>query len=486
MFGVVALTFALPAARAEAQQRCTAVPRVVQNVTAAVSGPEATLQWDASSADEAVTGYFVSLAALPDGEALTTTDVGLARTHRMLLPDGALFVRVRARNACGDGTYSAGVPVQHPQFTCSATPGRARNLRGRVESGSVIWTWEAPIGGERVESYGLEVGSWPGGADITTQTVDGFSFVTQPQPVELHARVRARNSCGVGSPSDDVIVAGLARTYERTGIDRPDDAGGFEIKIIYVVPSDGQDRQLDTDGTLVRTVAAFRKWFERQTGRMLRLDLFNGVPDIAFVRVSRGDAALASVGAFVRDELQRELMALGFNDARKVYAVYYGGTSTWACGGGAWPPTLVGSVAAMYLNGLPAGPVPCSANRFTSSIDQAGYLELAMLHEIVHTLGFVATCAPHHTRSGHSSDSPIDLMYAGDQAWRPAVLDINRDDYFAHGRNCGDLARSTFLWPSDPSASAPEGWRLTSVVSSTTKAPAHVTCRMLPEGARPH
>ena len=68
-----------------------------------------------------------------------------------------------------------------------------------------------------------------------------------------------------------------------------------------------------------------------------------------------------------------------------------------------------------------------------------------MLHELVHTLGFVAACAPHHTLAGHVSDDPRDLMYAGPLAWQPSMLDVGRDDYFGHGAYCDDLAASDFL-----------------------------------------
>jgi hypothetical protein len=77
-------------------------------------------------------------------------------------------------------------------------------------------------------------------------------------------------------------------------------------------------------------------------------------------------------------------------------------------------------------------------------------MDLAILHELMHTLGFVATCAPHFTRAGHVSDSPTDLMYAGNEDWHPSVLDIGRDDYFnAHIPGCLDLATSSYLEGND-------------------------------------
>jgi hypothetical protein len=75
-----------------------------------------------------------------------------------------------------------------------------------------------------------------------------------------------------------------------------------------------------------------------------------------------------------------------------------------------------------------------------------------MLHEILHTLGAVPTCAPHHHRAGHVSDRTDDIMWAGTGAWQvPGHLDPGRDDYYGHGRSdCFDLARSPYLTSNAP------------------------------------
>jgi hypothetical protein len=101
----------------------------------------------------------------------------------------------------------------------------------------------------------------------------------------------------------------------------------------------------------------------------------------------------------------------------------------------------------MYLRGeLPPGSPPCASNPFAGPAQPPGYMEYAMLHEVLHTIGLVPQCAPHHTRSGHVSDDPTDLMYAGDEPWTPAALDVGRDDYFEAGvSGCLDLATSPYL-----------------------------------------
>jgi hypothetical protein len=130
----------------------------------------------------------------------------------------------------------------------------------------------------------------------------------------------------------------------------------------------------------------------------MRLDTFAGALDVSFVPLAATDAEVASQGAFAREEIEAGLHAAGFNAPNKIYAAYYDGSSTWSCGGSAWPPVIVGNVGAIYLKGTPPGSPPCSANTFAGAGEAPRYFEFGMLHELMHTLGFVAACAPHHTR----------------------------------------------------------------------------------------
>jgi hypothetical protein len=243
------------------------------------------------------------------------------------------------------------------------------------------------------------------------------------------------------------LASSVQAAATRSTIDRPDDRSGNQIHVMYVVPSDGTDRSLDTTGTIATSVSAIERWFEDQSGgRQLRFDLHEGELDITFHRLGRTNAQIASFGPFVRDEIEKDLKQAGFNQAGKIYAVYYDGRSTFSCGGGFWPPTLPGNVVALYLKGEPPGAPACATNEFASSPFNPAYWEFAMLHEILHGLGVVARCAPHHTLEGHVSDDPRDLMYAGPQPWQPSLLDAGNDDYFQHeAAGCLDLEDSPFL-----------------------------------------
>jgi len=256
--------------------------------------------------------------------------------------------------------------------------------------------------------------------------------------------------------------AALPRATE----DRPDEALGSQVHFVYAVPADGVDRALDTSGAIGRSVDSFVRWLAGETGGpSLRVDTFSGELDVTFVRLEETDAQFAARGAFVVTAIEAELERRGYlGKPSRIHAVYYDGSSTYACGGAFWPPLLLGKVIAMYLHGLgglcslPVG-------------ESLGYWEFAMLHDIFHA------CAPHHTLSGHVSDSPNDLMWSGDQPWQlPPRLDIGRDDYWGHGRSdCVDVSQSPYL------TSAPSTRTLTVTTAGkgkgqVTSSPAGLAC----------
>ena len=115
---------------------------------------------------------------------------------------------------------------------------------------------------------------------------------------------------------------------------------------MYVLAKDGADETLDVNDTIATSVAAIQKWFVGQTQgkHKIRFDTNHNALDVTFLRLMQTDAEIASSGAHVRDRIEDELKKAGFNYPKKIYAVYYGGSSNYACGGGPWPPTLIGKV----------------------------------------------------------------------------------------------------------------------------------------------
>ena len=290
------------------------------------------------------------------------------------------------------------------------------------------------------------------------------AYLTQGSAAERGAYVYggpAAVSDGVLSAVQSAITApsSFAGPGQRSGVDRPDDASGYQVHALYVLPADGVDRQMDLDGQIANSVSSWDTWLSGQAGgSTIRLDIYQGRLDISFFRLAETDSQMAANGSAVRDAVQKELNSAGFAEANKIYAVYYDGTSNYACGGGAWPPALVGDVAIEYLKGAYSG-VNCADNPVGASATTPGYFDIAMLHEIMHTQGFVPTCAPHQVQSGHVSDSNTDLLYAGPQPWTPQVLDYNHDDYYlANVPGCLDFSNSAFLNPLPAAPVPPPDW----------------------------
>jgi hypothetical protein len=203
---------------------------------------------------------------------------------------------------------------------------------------------------------------------------------------------------------------------------------------------------LDTDGTLPASVSNLQGWLRGQTGgHGLRVDTFQGEPDISFHRFNETDAELAAYGINLRDAIEARLRSAGFDVPGKLYSVYYDGSGPHDhCGGGAWPPALPGTVSAVYMRATYGGGFLC----YDPYLSRSGLqiMDFAILHETFHTMGFVPSCAPHHTQAGHVSDDPTDIMWAGVGSWNPSVLDYGRDDYFnAPVPGCLDLAESSYV-----------------------------------------
>lgn len=292
------------------------------------------------------------------------------------------------------------------------------------------------------------------------------------------------DGCGGTVQCGPCVDAGqpLRCPVTRSSVDRPDQSTLPTVRLMYVLPSDATDESLDVNGRICASALAFNSWLGTQLGgRALRLDVHEGALDIGFVRLSKTNAQLRGTTntsnvetgvAYVRDRLERELMAANQLAPDKLYAVFYGGESTYACGGATYPPTIIGSVIAMYLKSTIGG-VPCESRPWGRGDGGLGYYDWAMLHDLLHGLGIVPPGAPHQHSTGHVYDvrapSPnVDLMYSprpgmSDPFWdvdAPGglVLDLGKDDYFAHDGGWVDLRRSAFLEPLPPDAMRPPGW----------------------------
>lgn len=168
--------------------------------------------------------------------------------------------------------------------------------------------------------------------------------------------------------------------------------GLSSLHVIYMVPADGVDEELDLDGTLDAAMASMNAWFLRETpGRQLRLDVF-GFPngssalDITFVRGEKTQAEYAAHADGVFVAITDELEQRGWNDdpGLKRYLVHYGGPaeSTNVCGT-AYYNTLGTDYAQWSVVFLDAA-TGCGAREFGTPEMGAGRSEPIAVQEMLH------------------------------------------------------------------------------------------------------
>lgn len=251
-------------------------------------------------------------------------------------------------------------------------------------------------------------------------------------------------ACGGSSPADP--AAPVPPPGERALRDRPDEVRGSQIHVFYVLCANCEDRRLDVDGTLERSIRSLQTWLGNQTGgRTLRIDSYRGRPDITFFRLGERGGELRGKGSALVNHISDALRDAGFEKRDTKLLIYYDGTNDATCGSS----QQGGRAAAQYLRGITPGGRACISTRF-APWGQASWWELGAIHEVLHTLGFVDPSAPNHDPAVpfHVADSRNDLMYGGEH-WTPYFLDSGKDDYFGSAvpGELPNLLASPFLAP---------------------------------------
>ena len=258
--------------------------------------------------------------------------------------------------------------------------------------------------------------------------------------------------------------------------DQPDDRADPQVHVVYAVPSDAEDGNLDRYGDIERSLDAIQYWLEGETGQRLRLDTAGGRLDVTFLRLSftaqegeeRGDALVQDLEDAIRDRF-------GASPDR-AHAVYYAGRSGDLCGSA----TAEGRVAVAFVH-----PEGCSPRAVGADRETASTYEAVMVHQLLHVFGAVPECASDRLEtSAHVGTSAEDVMYAGPE-WSghdEVVIDAGRDDYFGHGRpDCLDTAASGFWERAAAAEPRPPGARAPRPVIPSEDWP--VRCGLLPRPA---
>ena len=172
----------------------------------------------------------------------------------------------------------------------------------------------------------------------------------------------------------------------RSLTDRPDDLTGYQVRLIYVLPADAKDRNLDTNGTIGKWIEEVRNISRVQTGLTPRFDTYQSKFDIGFLKskftISElvGKSGSTEADDLLRGELttieQQSLKGVGFIiDGRIVNSDY--------CGYANRP----GKYFTAWL-----GENCWEDSDWYNNRPYITFIASSILHEWLHTLGVKHTC----------------------------------------------------------------------------------------------
>ena len=235
-----------------------------------------------------------------------------------------------------------------------------------------------------------------------------------------------------------------------------DRMGGEQVHVIYAVPADGPERFAELASPIATDVAAIDAWWRREDPtRAPRFDLFQfpgcetryGKLDLSFVRLpDPASVYFSNLDRFQRIASELAASPFDFSAPDKKYLVFFDGAvaDDRVCGTGSGGRVTGGrlSYGVVYLRSS------CDL-----TIGDGGGAAYVGAHELLHALGALPPGAPHSCPGddGHPCDSSVDVLstfYRGGPI-DVAILDVNRDDYYAHGGSWFDVQDSRWLLHAD-------------------------------------
>ena len=201
----------------------------------------------------------------------------------------------------------------------------------------------------------------------------------------------------------------------RASIDQPDTLTGYQIKPIYVLPSDSPDRFLDQNGDIASYLTEGREYMRQQLGRTVQVDLNSNGYDILFFKSRYTRSELIGMTYNASVILQEIGLLNNPGPNRKEYMLFidvpYFDDGTVYCGRAQRPG--LAAVVAVGIGGTPGGGSCNSSSRNLKS-----YATHIWVHEFFHNLGVE-----------HTEDSTCDLMRGSGGCSSDWTIDKERTRY---------------------------------------------------------
>jgi hypothetical protein len=262
------------------------------------------------------------------------------------------------------------------------------------------------------------------------------------------------------------------KKINRSFKDKLDLYAGNQFHPIYLLPCERDDREYDINNKIESSLVAINYWLKEQTlNQKIKFDRnIDGEIDITFLRVNKtmdwfGDLHnkdktknITEVSNKI-EKLINDNSNLFNNFSSKKFIIFFEGWEKRKyidydiCG----KSRFDGNIAIYYtysrFKKYIGDDLILSNNERIFSCTHKDHLndnndktfgdaEATILHEMIHSLGFPASCAKNN-KSFHISDNKNDIMHKNSGK---IYLDFNNDDYYNHQqKNCPDLKNSKFL-----------------------------------------
>lgn len=180
-------------------------PGAPSNLDAQIDGSTVTLSWTAPATGGTISTYVVEAGSDPGLTNLAHVATNSTTPGAVFagVPAGVYYVRVRGRNAVGNGPASNEIFVN---VNCPL-PSPPRNLTFTKSGFNVSFTWQPPDSGPPPSSYVGVVGNEPGASNLLVVDLGSTTGVAGTGPRgTYYVRILSRNACGVSAPSNEVVV----------------------------------------------------------------------------------------------------------------------------------------------------------------------------------------------------------------------------------------------------------------------------------------
>ena len=234
------------------------------------------------------------------------------------------------------------------------------------------------------------------------------------------------------------ISAQADQPNTRSTIDQPDDFSGFQIHVVYVVPKDSPDENLDTNGAVTDFLNGAKTFLDKQVGKHLLIDTYQGKYDITFLKSQYTVAELSKKSVTTSDSSVGDAGPLLINEYAATQAPSSNPKSYFFYLNVSLGSSFCGYATMGKSNwGIGFSSSSCGVPPFSAATGQLGvnYLSSTFVHEMFHSFSVPHVCMDN-----------TDLMLGSDCSGRERAptaitIDQSRSNYFGGNKVSLDISK---------------------------------------------